>query len=217
MPAPTDPIGPSTLPFSGAITDSLELMKRVWGLSGLPALPSSASLQQFTQALPQALPSMMAPTLDVTELDKRIADLRAVEQWLALNANVLRTTIQSLEVQRNTLAALKSFGSSMLATQYQHQDRPKQTAMPEVVPDTTPTTPTAPTAPTSAAPLDAAAAWWSALQEQFAKVTTAALQSTHSKSTQSERTSAQRATKTTTKKAPRARKSSSSSPSSSSR
>ena len=65
--------------------------------------------------IPQQLPNMFAPTLDVNELEKRIADLRAVEQWLELNASILRTTIQSLEVQRATIATLKGISGAMLA------------------------------------------------------------------------------------------------------
>jgi PAB1-binding protein PBP1 len=53
------------------------------------------------------------PTLDIEELDKRIQDLKSVENWLQLNMNVLRSTIQGLEVQRATLEALKSFSAAM--------------------------------------------------------------------------------------------------------
>ncbi len=103
-----------TLPFIG-VSEGFDLVKKVWGVTGLPALPTPASMAQFATRLPQTLPSMIAPTLDVEELDKRIADLRAVEQWLNLNLSMLRTTVQSLEVQRNTIATLKSFGGAMLA------------------------------------------------------------------------------------------------------
>lgn len=48
----------------------------------------------------------------VPELDKRISELKTVEQWLTLNLNLLRVTIQGMEVQRGTLAAIESFSSS---------------------------------------------------------------------------------------------------------
>jgi hypothetical protein len=104
------------LPFVGNMTEGIDFVRKMWGVTGLPGLPTVGGITQFAQGLPQALPSMITPTLDVGELDKRIADLRAVEQWLALNANMLRATIQSLEVQRNTIATLKSFGGSVLST-----------------------------------------------------------------------------------------------------
>lgn len=99
------------IPFAGTVSDSLQLMKRVWGATGMP---TPAGMMQFAAGLPGALPSMITPTLDVAELDKRIADLRAVEQWLNLNAQLLRTSIQTLEVQRNTIATLKSIGGAVI-------------------------------------------------------------------------------------------------------
>ena len=116
------------LPFVGNMGDGLEFVRRMWNVSGLPGLPSASGLSQYAQSLPQALPSMITPTLDVEELDKRIADLRAVEQWLNLNTNMLRTTIQSLEVQRNTIATLKSFGGSMLGAVSRGGARPPEHA-----------------------------------------------------------------------------------------
>lgn len=57
--------------------------------------------------------SFAAPPMDLEEIDKRIHDLRAVEGWLQLNASLLRTAIQGLEVQRATLVALQTFGSAL--------------------------------------------------------------------------------------------------------
>lgn len=56
--------------------------------------------------------SPFKPTLDIGELDKRIQELRTVEQWLSLNLTLLRNTIQAMEVQRGTLAALKQMSAS---------------------------------------------------------------------------------------------------------
>ncbi len=58
------------------------------------------------------IPSSMTPTIDPVELDKRIADLKTVEQWLVLNLNLLRGSIQALELQRAALASLQSFGEA---------------------------------------------------------------------------------------------------------
>lgn len=70
-------------------------------------------VKTFWGSLPESVPGFVVPTVDVDELDKRITDLRAVEAWLAVNSNLLRTTIQSLEVQRNTIAAIQSFGGNL--------------------------------------------------------------------------------------------------------
>jgi len=188
-----DKSSPGNLPFA----DSFELMKRMWGMAGLPSVPGPAAMAQFAQRLPQTLPSMVAPTLDVNELDKRIADLRAVEQWLNLNVGMLRTTIQSLEVQRNTIATLRSFGGSMLsaaaagareAAEATAPLREARQSPPEPAPEPEPAV-SAPSARTrrkkpaaGAAPEDAAGvpfnpvAWWGNLQEQFTKVAAAAVE-----------------------------------------
>jgi len=80
-----------------------EFLRKLWGggLAGMAggAIPSMANFA--------------APPMDLEELDKRIHDLRAVEGWLQLNASLLRTAIQGLEVQRATLVALQTFGSAL--------------------------------------------------------------------------------------------------------
>jgi hypothetical protein len=177
------------LPFMG-VSEGFDLVKKVWGVTGLPTLPTPTSMAQFATRLPQTLPSMIAPTLDVTELDKRIADLRAVEQWLNLNLSMLRTAVQSLEVQRNTIATLKSFGGAMLSAGAAHgapQATPPNWPYPAGQP--MPPLPQIPVpgplaaapvrkrrGPRAAAAAAAAAlplnptAWWNTLQEQFTKI-----------------------------------------------
>jgi hypothetical protein len=74
--------------------DPLDFLKSMWGNMG------------FT------LPGMVAPTLDTDELGKRIADLKAVEGWLKSNLNLLQMSIQALEMQRATLAALQQMSQA---------------------------------------------------------------------------------------------------------
>ncbi|HEY0062882.1 MAG TPA: PhaM family polyhydroxyalkanoate granule multifunctional regulatory protein [Telluria sp.] len=86
------------IPGVGAVSDTLDFVKNLWGSMSVPGIN---------------LPSMAAPTLSVDELDKKIADLKAVESWLNLNVSMLRGTIQALEVQRGTIATLKSMGATL--------------------------------------------------------------------------------------------------------
>ncbi len=164
----------SRIPFAANLAESFDLMRKFWGAAGMPG---AAGVAQFAQGLPQALPSMITPTFDVAELDKRIADLRAVEQWLNLNTNMLRATIQTLEVQRNTIATLKSFGSAMLTPA---APKPQQTPTPSPPPATdTAQEPQAKrkgemqTPPDLSMPFNPAA-WWSNLQDQFARIAASA-------------------------------------------
>ncbi len=54
------------------------------------------------------LAGVMTPSLVQDELDRRIAELKSVENWLNMNLNVLRMTIQGLEMQKAGLAAMQN-------------------------------------------------------------------------------------------------------------
>jgi len=87
------------IPGAAAMTDTLDFVKNLWGSLGVPGLAT--------------------PTLSVDELDKKINDLKAVESWLNLNTAMLRSSIQALEVQRNTIATLKTMGKTFAETMQQ--------------------------------------------------------------------------------------------------
>jgi hypothetical protein len=79
-----------------------------------PMLDSMAFFKQAWQSM--NLPASFAPTIDPVELDKRITDLKTVEQWLNVNLGMVRASIQGLEVQRSTLGAMQAFGQAMSAS-----------------------------------------------------------------------------------------------------
>jgi hypothetical protein len=84
---------PGANPLQAAgLLDTMELVRKAWS--------------SF------ALPPAMAPTIDPEEIERRVAELKAVEQWLVMNLTMLRGTIQALEIQRSTLAAMQAFGLS---------------------------------------------------------------------------------------------------------
>lgn len=64
-----------------------------------------------------SLPGMVTPTLDIDELDKRINDMKSVESWLKMNLGMLQMTIQGLEMQRATLAAVKAMSQQAQTSQ----------------------------------------------------------------------------------------------------
>ncbi|WP_338846276.1 PhaM family polyhydroxyalkanoate granule multifunctional regulatory protein [Massilia sp. W12] len=92
-------IKPNNLPGAGMVNDTLDFVKNLWGSMQVPGVTT--------------LPGMAAPTLSVEELDKKINDLKAVEAWMNLNLGMLRGSIQALEVQRGTIATLKSMGATL--------------------------------------------------------------------------------------------------------
>ena len=82
-------------------------------------VPGFEFLQNLTKGASQAVPQMpnmaswIAPTLSVEELEKRIAELKAVHFWLDQNSKALGATVQALEVQKMTLVTLKSMNVNM--------------------------------------------------------------------------------------------------------
>ncbi len=93
-----------------------EMLDKMWDMMRLT--PFGAAFPGMQPGTAQGLGSplaamsdMMTPLMSVEELDKRITDMRAVEQWLKLNLNMLQSATQALEVQRATLATLRAFGA----------------------------------------------------------------------------------------------------------
>lgn len=84
-------------------------------LQNLAGQAASGVAQGISQNLPQIpnLSNWVAPTFNVEELEKRIEELKAVHFWLDQNAKALGATIQALEVQKMTLATLKTMNFSL--------------------------------------------------------------------------------------------------------
>ena len=68
--------------------DPFEMFRRLWGPLGVP------------------IPGMAVPTFDPKEVEKRVAELRSVEAWLQMNLNMVKLSIQGLEMQRAALEAM---------------------------------------------------------------------------------------------------------------
>ena len=171
------------MPGAAVVTDTLDFVKNLWGSMSVPGM---------------GVPGITAPTMSVEELDKKINDLKAVEAWLNLNTSMLRGSIQALEVQRGTIATLKSMGASLAAaiTQpgaseksvfesvpyasafFQQPAAPAPEAKPAPAPAPAPE-------PAAAAPNDAGShaaaqlanpsAWWNLLQDQFKQAVSTAM------------------------------------------
>jgi len=193
----------------------MDMMRQAMGNMGYGAKAGSSD----------AMVNPMAPD----ELEKRIAELRVVENWLKLNLSMLSSTIQGMEVQMATVKTLQSFvamgqsGNTAGAT----DASPLEIALglkPAPSASKQPEKAKAPAAPTSDAPAAAAnpqasaedpqqaAAqnWWNMLEGQFAQIAAATANAakmgseTLQKTTQAQakaQTAAQTAAKAATKRA----------------
>lgn len=178
------------MPGIGAMTDTLDFVKNLWGGMSVPGM---------------SMPGMVMPTLSVDEINKQVSDLKAVEAWLTLNMNMLRGTIQALEVQSATISTLKSMGESFSAAVKPGAPKPasdagskdsypfsKPAAKAEAAPqpaaseaksetkDASQSVPRGASeaeASTSPAAAGNPALWWNMLQDQFKQAVTTAMAS----------------------------------------
>lgn len=170
-------------PFAGfAGFQPADMMDRMWDMMRMSPFGGMAPFPGATHGLPPSLSSMsdmMSPLTNVEELDKRITDLRAVEQWLKLNLGMLQSAIQALEVQRATLATLRAFGafaqSSMSAAE-EAAVAAAQAAKPASAGEAAPAADAAaaPEGDPAQQPFDPSG-WWNLLQTQFNQLASLAM------------------------------------------
>ena len=188
-------------PDFGKLVPGFDFLKNLSGQAAASAAPAMPGMPQ--------LGAWVAPTLNVEELDKRIAELKAVQFWLDQNAAALKATIQALEVQKMTLTALRGMNVNMNEMAQAFTAR-----MPGAAPAPEPAAkpPAAPDSSAKAAEGGAAIdpmQWWGALTQQFQSIAQAAIKdaSVRNPSTAAPRTGKKSATpKSATKaKAPAGR------------
>jgi len=161
-----------SIPGMDAVNETLDFVKNLWGGMAMPGMK---------------IPGMIVPTLSVDEINKQIADLKTVESWLTLNMNMLRSTIQALEVQSATISALQAMGESLsAAVKPAPRTEPPATAKapqpepaPKAVEKASPPE-AAQAKPQREAPAGAAipnpAMWWNMLQDQFKQAVGSAME-----------------------------------------
>lgn len=72
---------------------------------------SSKELFEFFQKMwnPMSfpIPGMFQPTMDAEEVEKKIRELQAVENWLKMNLNFVQMTVKTLEMQKSALESIQ--------------------------------------------------------------------------------------------------------------
>jgi hypothetical protein len=74
--------------------DWFEFMQKMWNPASFP------------------MPGMITPTVNVEEIDKKIAELKAVESWLTMSTGFVQMTIKTLEMQKAALESLRAAGEA---------------------------------------------------------------------------------------------------------
>ena len=72
---------------------------------------SSKELFEFFQKMwnPMSfpIPGMFQPTMDAEEVEKKIRELQAVENWLKMNLTFVQMTAKTLEMQKSALETIR--------------------------------------------------------------------------------------------------------------
>lgn len=115
---------------------ALEFMQKMWnpfgvpmpgfGMPGMPGMAGGQGMPWMAHAAPAGAPggaagtpgmpfpnpAMMFAALDPAEVERKIGELRVIENWLAMSLSMMQMSIKTLELQKASLEALRSAGSS---------------------------------------------------------------------------------------------------------
>jgi hypothetical protein len=105
---PSAPGGPN--PFSPQ--DALAFMQKMWNPFGIPmpgfGPPPTADAAGGVPGMPIPNPAAMFAALDPVEIERKIREMRVIENWLAMSINLMQMSIRTLELQKASLEALRS-------------------------------------------------------------------------------------------------------------
>ena len=105
---PGDPSG--SFPFSPQ--DAMTFMQRMWNPFGVPipgfGVPGAeAGAGSPAPAMPFPNPAMMFAALDPAEVERKIGELRIIENWLRMSLDMMQMSIKTLELQKASLEAMR--------------------------------------------------------------------------------------------------------------
>ena len=182
---------------SSNATDPLGFGKFVPGFDFLQGLSKGAAqASNASSPASAAFNQWFTPTMSAEDLDKRIGELKTVQFWLEQNTRALAATIQALEVQKMTLATLKSMNFQMPSA-FGGAGQGAAPAAPSAAPDQSAAAPEAKPAGPAVDPMQ----MWNALTQQFQNIAATALKDVGSAASQAAPKAAPPAKKTARKTA----------------
>lgn len=90
--------------------EAFDFLQKMWNplAFGMAGMNPAAVLSGMPGMANLSGPAGMMPTLDPAEIERKIQELKVVENWLAMNVTLLQTTIKTLELQKVSLEALRA-------------------------------------------------------------------------------------------------------------
>jgi hypothetical protein len=77
-----------------------------FGLPGMPTPPGGMPGMPPGMGMPN--PAAMFAALDPVEIEKKIHEMRVIENWLVMSINLMQMSIRTLELQKASLEALRA-------------------------------------------------------------------------------------------------------------
>ena len=97
-------------PFSPQ--DAMAFMQRMWNPFGIPmpgfGAPAQPDSPGAVPGMPFPNPAAMFAALDPVEIERKIHEMRVIENWLAMSINLIQMSIKTLELQKASLEALRA-------------------------------------------------------------------------------------------------------------
>ncbi len=89
-------------------SEFFEWVRKMWtpeayGLPGMAAMSATTPMPGFP-----GMPALFTPTADPKEIERRIHELQAVENWLKMNVGFIQMTVKTLELQKSALESITS-------------------------------------------------------------------------------------------------------------
>jgi hypothetical protein len=100
---------PEAAPFTYSAQDAAEFMQRLWNPMGIamPGFGAAPGVSGGAGTMPFPNPAAMFATIDPAEVERKIAELKVVENWLTMSLAMMQMSIKALELQKAALEALQ--------------------------------------------------------------------------------------------------------------
>lgn len=102
---------PEGAPFAFSPKDAAEFMQRLWNPLGVAmpgfAVPGVPGTAPGVTAMPFPNPATLFAAIDPADVERKIAELKVVENWLAMSLSMMQMSIRTLELQKSALEALQ--------------------------------------------------------------------------------------------------------------
>jgi hypothetical protein len=102
---------PEAAPFAFSPKDAAEFMQRLWNPLGVAmpgfAIPGVPGMAPGVAATPFPNPATLFATIDPADVERKINELKVVENWLAMSLSMMQMSIKTLELQKSALEALQ--------------------------------------------------------------------------------------------------------------